>query len=297
MELSEIFQPILISLGRFFLILAVSYILALFSLPYLLKMIAKAGIVKENYRGEKIPSAGGLVFISLLPVIAGLGLALGVATFSNPSVFLFLFVILGMGFLGFVDDQLGNHDVKGYKGHLTKLLKEHELTTGGYKLLCGGVIALVFSLGTAKLLDPRFELLSMILNFLLICSAANTINLFDLRPGRAGKVYVLGFIIILVFSKSFENHIGLFLPILAILFAYLPLDLRAKVMLGDLGSNLLGASLGMMMAWMFSDLSKLVALILIIGLQIASEKYSFSEIINNHQWLRALDDFGRRKKL
>lgn len=295
MELSEILNPILFSLLKFFLILMFSYVLSYFALPFLMKMIYEAVFLKENFRGEKIPVSGGLVFISLLPVITGIGLFLGITSFSHINSFLFLFVILGMGFMGFLDDQLGDHSVKGFRGHLTALFKERKLTTGGFKLLFGAVISLVFSIGTAQLLNHQWIIIPILLNFLLVCLASNTINLFDLRPGRAGKVYILGFVLIVIFSKQFENYLGLFLPIMAILLTYLPFDLRAKVMMGDLGSNLLGASLGMMMAWMLSDISKIVAIAIMVGLQIAAEKYSFSEIINKYGWLKKIDQFGRGK--
>ncbi len=296
MELSDFFRPILLSLGRYALMLLLSYFLAWATLPILMKMIMNSGFYKLNYQGEQIPVSGGLVFIALLPIITGLGLLLGAASYTSINSFLFLTVIFGMGFMGFLDDQLGNHDVKGFRGHLTALIKERKLTTGGFKLLFGAIIAMVFSIGAAKLTKGNWLFLSLVLDFLLICLAANTINIFDLRPGRAGKVYILGFVLIIIFSKQFENYLGLFLPILAIMLVYLPYDLRAKVMMGDLGSNLLGASLGMMMAWMFSDFGKLIAVLLLLVIQLLAEKYSFSEIINKHRWLKSLDQLGRGKE-
>jgi UDP-GlcNAc:undecaprenyl-phosphate GlcNAc-1-phosphate transferase len=295
-ELSDFFRPLLLSLSRYLLILLVSYVLAWGTMPVLMKMIMNAGFHKLNYQGEQIPVFGGLVFISLLPFITGIGLLVGAASYTNVKVFLFLTVIFGMGFMGFLDDQLGNHAVKGFRGHLTALIKNKELTTGGFKLLFGAVIAMVFSIGSAELVQGAWFIWPLLLNFFLITLSANTINLFDLRPGRAGKIYILGFIVILIFSKQFEDSLGLFLPILAIMLVYLPYDLHAKVMMGDLGSNMLGASLGMMMAWMFSDLGKIIAVAFMIIIQLAAEKYSFTEIIERYRWLKTLDQLGRRKE-
>ena len=106
-------------------------------------------------------------------------------------------------------------------------------------------------------------------------------------------MFILGFILILAFSKDFEKTVGLFIPILAILLFYLPFDLKAKVMMGDVGSNLLGATLGIMMSWMLSDLGKVISILILIGLQLTAEKFSFSKMIEENRWLRYLDNIGR----
>ena len=128
------------------------------------------------------------------------------------------------------------------------LFEEKKLTSGAFKAIFGAIVALVFSFGTAEFNKGNWSIWTLIANFLLVVLAANTVNIFDLRPGRAGKVYLLGFIMILLFSQKFESYTGMFIPILAITIYYLPFDLQGKVMLGDSGANLLGASLGMMMA-------------------------------------------------
>jgi UDP-N-acetylmuramyl pentapeptide phosphotransferase/UDP-N-acetylglucosamine-1-phosphate transferase len=295
MEVKDFFQPLVSSLIRYFIILLASYGLTAFVFPYIRGLISEANLTKPNFRDEMIPAVAGLIFVVMLPLICGIGLILSVKSFTSINVFLFLFVIIGMGLLGFLDDQLGNHNDKGFRGHFTALLKEKRLTTGGFKAAFGAVIALVFCIGTAKLIKTSWAPWQILINFLLVSLAANSINLFDLRPGRAGKIYIIGFILIFAFSKRFDDYIGLFFPILAIMMYYLPYDLRARVMMGDVGSNLLGASLGVMMAWMFSDVSKIVALIIMVALQIAAEKFSFTEIIEKYSLLRHFDQLGRRK--
>lgn len=295
METADFFKPLLYSLVRYLIILTASYVLTAFAFPYLRGLISEAKFMKPNYRNEPIPAAAGLIFIVMLPIITGIGLILRLQSFSSINVFLLLFVIMGMGFLGFLDDQLGTHQEKGFRGHFTALIKEHRLTTGGFKALFGAVIAVVFCIGTAQLIKTNWAPWQVLINFFLVALATNTLNLFDLRPGRAGKVYIIGFILIWAFSSRFDDYLGLFIPILAIMAYYLPLDLKAKVMLGDVGSNLLGASLGVMMAWMFSDLAKIVAVILLVGLQMAAEKYSFTEVIERFRLLRSFDELGRRK--
>ncbi len=293
MELEEFFQPIILSLLKYILIFGITYLLTLFTFPYLRVLIINSGAVKPNYRDEKIPALGGLIFIALMPLITGINILFSVNTPYDS--FLFLFGIVGMGFLGLIDDQMGDNNSKGFKGHFLALFKSKQLTSGGFKALFGATIALTFSIGVALSVKSIWLPWTILINFLLVSLAANMVNLFDLRPGRAGKIYLLAFLVILAFSKNLENYIGLFLPLIAIIFYYLPFDLKAEIMMGDIGSNMLGASLGMMMAWMLSDLSKIVALIIMLTLQLSAEKVSFTKVIEKYSFLKFIDDIGRRK--
>lgn len=295
-EAIDSFQSVLILSLGYLVIIGASGLLAALIFPSLLNLFNEAGLVKPNYLGEKIPVSGGILFIVMIPVVTLLGMLFKVNSLVTRQTFLFLFVLIAMGFIGFFDDQLGNHSIKGFRGHFRKLFVNRQLTTGAFKALFGLVIALVFSYGTADFVKGSWQIQTFILNFLLVALAANCINLFDLRPGRASKIYLFGFILILLFSKDFESYIGLFLPVLAILIYYLPFDLKGKVMLGDSGANFLGASLGVMMAWMLSDLGKTIAVIILISLHILAEKFSFSEIISEYRILRYLDELGRRKE-
>lgn len=289
------FGAVALFLARYLILLVASYLLAALIFPSLIRLVKEAGLVKPNYRGENIPASMGIIFLAALPFSIFLGMVLNMPAFNTINLFLFLFVAFGMGFMGFFDDQLGNHEDKGFRGHLRALFLEKRLTSGGFKAVFGATIALVFSLGTMELTKSQWSVWTLIANFLLVALAANSINLFDLRPGRAGKMYLCGFILIVIFSRNSESYFGLFLPILAILLYYLPFDLRAEVMMGDSGSNLLGASLGMMMAWMFNDIGKIIAIVLLLGLQFLAEKCSISAIIERTPWLKYLDELGRRK--
>ena len=292
-ELVEFLQLNLFFLLRYFLLLTVSALLTVFLLPYLTKMLTESNLLKTNYRGENIPAAAGLIFLVILPLGIGLGFLLGITSITSVNAVLFIFVVLGMGLAGFIDDCLGNHGVKGFKGHLKAFIKEKKLTTGGLKALFGGTVALVFSIANARLNGFGNYPWIIIIDFFLVALAANIINLFDLRPGRAGKAYLIVFITVLLLSKNFINFTGLFLPVMVILLCYLPHDLKAKMMLGDVGSNLLGASLGIMMVWMLSDFGKIIAFIIFLSLQLAAEKISFSEVIDKYRPLKYFDQLGR----
>jgi UDP-GlcNAc:undecaprenyl-phosphate GlcNAc-1-phosphate transferase len=290
-ELSDFLQPMLLTLIKYLLIFSCSYCLTFLIFPFVRGLVNQAGFVKSNYRDEAIPAMTGVLFVALLPIITGVDMLLSVNSVGDSM--LFLFIIVGMGFMGLLDDQMGNPNSKGFKGHFKILIKSRQLTSGGFKALFGSALAFVFSTGVVFSTKTDWWPLHLLLDFLLVSLAANMINLFDLRPGRAGKVYLVVFLIIIAFSKNLENYFGLFLPIVAILVYYLPFDLRAEVMMGDVGSNLLGASLGMMMVWMLSDIAKIVALIIMIILQLSAEKVSFTKVIERNSILKFIDDVGR----
>lgn len=295
-EVNTFLQSLLTMVGKYGVILIVSYAFTALAFPFLSRMIRDARLLKPNYLGEMIPAILGLAFVVLIPLMTGLGMLLNIRSFTKENSFLFLFVVLGSGFLGLIDDFLGNHDVKGFKGHFKALIHERVLTSGGFKAIFGAILAFTFSVGSAIIINNgKLFIWNIIIDFLLVVLAANTINLFDLRPGRAGKVFIAVYIIVLALSKNFEQYTGLFVPILAIIFYYLPFDLRGEVMMGDVGSNLLGASLGIMMAWMLGPIAKIVAVLIMVALQLLAEKFSFTAIIEQNPALRYLDMIGRRK--
>jgi hypothetical protein len=73
----------------------------------------------------------------------------------------------------------------------------------------------------------------------------------------------------------------------------LSLDLSERAMLGDAGANPLGAVLGLGLGVTLETTGRLAAIALLVVLNAASEKWSFSRAIERVGWLRALDDIGR----
>jgi hypothetical protein len=74
----------------------------------------------------------------------------------------------------------------------------------------------------------------------------------------------------------------------------LPSDLAEQTMLGDAGANALGAGVGVVAASALPRPARLLALAGVTGLTLASERVSFSKIIDANRWLRAFDRLGRR---
>jgi UDP-GlcNAc:undecaprenyl-phosphate/decaprenyl-phosphate GlcNAc-1-phosphate transferase len=123
--------------------------------------------------------------------------------------------------------------------------------------------------------------------------ATNLFNLLDLRPGRAGKVFVLLGAGLTIGSRDLDPlwTLGLFLgPILVLL----PLDLREVGMLGDTGSNVIGAVAGV---WLILTLETTLALAIAAGLlaliTLYGEFRSISAFVERTPGLRQLDLLGR----
>jgi UDP-N-acetylmuramyl pentapeptide phosphotransferase/UDP-N-acetylglucosamine-1-phosphate transferase len=76
--------------------------------------------------------------------------------------------------------------------------------------------------------------------------------------------------------------------------ALLPADLGEEIMLGDAGANALGALLGVALAAKTGTAGRAVALAVLAGLTAASERVSFTKVIQDTPWLRTLDELGRR---
>jgi len=64
-------------------------------------------------------------------------------------------------------------------------------------------------------------------------------------------------------------------------------------MMGDAGSNVLGASVGFLAASAFSLYTKIAILACLIGVHIFTEKYSLTELIEKNSFLKYLDNLGR----
>jgi hypothetical protein len=76
--------------------------------------------------------------------------------------------------------------------------------------------------------------------------------------------------------------------------AVLPADLGEQVMLGDCGANAVGALLGLRLAQLSARPARVGLLAGIVALTLASEKISFTQIIEATPGLRELDRLGRR---
>ena len=162
--------------------------------------------------------------------------------------------------IGLADD-LWSGPERGFRAHLRA-----GSTTGVLKLVG---IPLVGLLATRKLSGA-----------LLVGLAANFLNQLDTRPGRALKAYLAGAVLV-------RAPLGV-----AVLLA--PYDLREKTMLGDSGSNALGAMLGLSSVSRLTDRGRWLAIGALAGLTLLGERRSLGELIERTPGLSHLDALGRQ---
>jgi hypothetical protein len=201
----------------------------------------------------------------------------------------------GAAAFGTYDDLAGSGKRRGLRGHLGALV-HGEVTTGAVKLLGIGATGL----GSALFLDGRRNPADVGINAGIIAGGANLLNLFDLRPGRAIKVALAsGTLLAAADAASGQGNNGAFGIIgasapLGAAVALLPDDLGERAMLGDSGANALGAMLGAAAAATLPRPARAALLSGIVALTVASEKISFTKVIERTPPLRWLDQLGRR---
>jgi UDP-GlcNAc:undecaprenyl-phosphate GlcNAc-1-phosphate transferase len=200
--------------------------------------------------------------------------------------------LAGGGALGFgaLDDLAGSGKRRGLKGHLGALARG-EVTTGSVKL--AGLAAT--GLAGGLLIGGRRS--DVLVNAGLIAGGANLLNLFDLRPGRAVKVATLSAGLIAAGGAGGPDRSAGLAAVAAPLgagLALLPEDLAERAMLGDAGANALGAMLGAAAAASLPRSARAGLLAGIVALTVASEKVSFTKVIERTPALRKLDMLGRR---
>jgi hypothetical protein len=115
---------------------------------------------------------------------------------------------------------------------------------------------------------------------LLVGLAANALNQLDTRPGRALKAYLLA-------SVPLRAPKGA----AVLLLSY---DLREMAMLGDGGSNALGALLGLKSVSRLTETGRWIAIGALAGLTLIGERTSLGRAIERTPGLRGLDALGRQ---
>jgi Glycosyl transferase family 2 len=161
--------------------------------------------------------------------------------------------------LGLADDLWAGPE-RGFRAHFRA-----GRTTGVLKLVG---IPLVGLLATRKLSGA-----------LLVGLAANFLNQLDTRPGRALKAYLIA-------AAGVKAPLGT-----AVLL--LPYDLRERTMLGDAGSNALGAMLGLSSVSRLTGRSRWLAIGALAGLTALGERRSLGSLIERTPFVSWLDRLGR----
>jgi UDP-N-acetylmuramyl pentapeptide phosphotransferase/UDP-N-acetylglucosamine-1-phosphate transferase len=243
---------------------------------------------RANYRGADLATAMGMLLLPVTVAYAAL------ADLAPPASELFAprwvvgsttLLIVGACALGFIDDIGGVGQSGGFSGHIRSLMRG-EVSTGALKMLGIPVLSIV-AVRTQFMSESTVEILR---DAALISVCANLANLFDRAPGRVVKVSALALIIpILVW-----HHSALAFPALVLggAVALLRGDLAERFMVGDAGSNTLGAVVGMAVVTAGTPLQRWIVLAVVLLANLASEFVSFSKVIDNTAPLRWLDRAG-----
>ncbi len=168
--------------------------------------------------------------------------------------------VLPVAALGVADD-LWSGEERGFRTHLRS-----GSTTGVLKLVGIPAYALL-----------RTRSLS---GAILVGLAANMLNQLDTKPGRALKAYLAASI-----PLGAPKGIAVLL---------LPYDLREMAMLGDSGSNALGAVLGLRSVSKFTERQRWSAIAALAGLTLLGERRSLGALIERTPVFRTLDAWGRQ---
>jgi hypothetical protein len=270
----------------------VAIAVALLVVPAGVRGLRDAGLVRANYRGARLAfPLGAILATAALVALAPLAFLNDRADLDllAPGLRQWMPYLLGLAFLGFLDDSLGRGEVsgapRGWRGH-ARALRDGSLSTGAVKAL--GAFALAAYVVSGRGLESWRYLADVVLLIL----ATNLFNLLDLRPGRAEKgLGLLGVGLCLgAWTLAPIELLGIFAgPVLVGAW----FTLREQAMLGDTGSNLLGAVGGV---WLLTTLgadARLIALAVVAGLTIYGELRSISATIESVPPLRWLDSLGR----
>jgi len=269
-----------------------------------------------NYRGRQVFLGLGVVWLlwAGAAIVGGVLPAL-VADVGATVILVLAGLLTLVAFaLGLVDDAYGSSAARGFKGHLTAMARGR-LTTGGMKLLgislASYVVALVLAIGRS---DSSQLTLAPFLWALPagagIALTSNFINLTDLRPGRALKAYSLLAAIGVVFSAiglswMLPGEYGssamrvVYAAVVLVFYAFGPVlavwryDLGEQGMMGDAGANPMGAVAGLLIVAGLPAWGTVVYFVLMLALNLASERVSFSRIIESSALLSRVDAFGR----
>jgi hypothetical protein len=261
-------------------------------LPAGARGLRDAGLVRTNYRGALLafPLGAILATVSLVALapLAVLNDRLDLELLT-PELRRWLPYLLGIAFLGFLDDALGQGEAaatpRGWRGHWGAL-REGRLSTGAIKAI-GAVALAAYVVSGQGLATWRY-----VADVLLLVLATNLFNLLDLRPGRVEKALALLGAALCLFAWTLApiELLGIFAGP-ALVGAWLTLGERA--MLGDTGSNLIGAIAGVWLLTVLSQDARLIALGIVLVLTVYGELRSISATIERVPPLRWLDSIGR----
>ncbi len=278
--------------------LVVSFLVAALVGGPLVRALRDGGFMRENYRGAALPfPIGVLIPVAALVALIPLALVQELADTAifRPGTYPAVTYVVGVSLLGLLDDFVGSGvfgrrttpapSPRGWRGHFGAL-SGGGFSTGAAKAL-GSLGLALFALSGQGRSAAEF-----LIGAGVLVLATNLFNLLDLRPGRSAKALVLLGAALTLGSLDVDGlwTVGLFVaPILVLL----PLDLRERGMLGDTGSNAIGAVAGFWLVVTLDTTGQAIALGIMALLTAYGEFRSISGFIERTPVLRQLDSLGR----
>jgi UDP-GlcNAc:undecaprenyl-phosphate/decaprenyl-phosphate GlcNAc-1-phosphate transferase len=277
--------------------LVVSLIVAALVGGPLVRSLRDGGFMRDNYRGAELPFPIGVAIpVAALVALIPLSLVqeLGDTDVFKPGAYPAVTYVVGVSLLGLLDDFVGSGifgrrqdaaSPRGWRGHFGAIFSGG-FSTGAAKALGSLGLALFALSGQGRSVGEY------LLGAGVLVLATNLFNLLDLRPGRSIKVLAILGAALTIGSLDADGlwTVGLFLgPILVLL----PLDLRERGMLGDTGSNAIGAVAGIWLIATLDTTGQAVALGVMALVTAYGEFRSISAVVERTPGLRHLDSLGR----
>lgn len=224
-----------------------------------------------NFEGKPVRAMG-------LAVVLGMASGAGLTRNALPWVI----AALGFGFFGWLDDTFGDRSATGFKGHL-RAASKGRLTTGFWKIIGGGATALLAAYAaTGGGVPVRWFLLGV-----GVALSANAFNLVDTRPARACALFLA--LMVPVIASVPLMSLTLILPV--VIFLYW--DRRCLAMLGDAGSNALGAVWAILVLSQRTTVGIVVIVALLVVFHVWTEFNSINAFVSRHAILDRLDHWLR----
>jgi hypothetical protein len=254
----------------------------------------RTGLVRSNYRGAEAAFPGGVVLVACsLLALAPLAVLDDRADLDllDPELRRWMTYILGVALLGLLDDAVGRGAAadtpRGWRGHARAVLGG-SFSTGAIKAVGALALAAYAVSGRGR------EDLDYLADLALLLLATNLFNLLDLRPGRVEKAFALLLtgLCLGAWTAVPLEVLGIFVGPVLVGAAF---TLRERSMLGDTGSNLVGALAGVALLVVLGSDARLIALAVVLALTIYGEFRSISAAIEGIPPLRLLDSLGRVK--
>jgi UDP-GlcNAc:undecaprenyl-phosphate GlcNAc-1-phosphate transferase len=272
--------------------LAVSLAVAAAFVGLWLREMERAGLVRRNYRRRPVAFPAGAVLVAC-SLVALVPLAVlddrADLDLLDPELRRWAVYVLGVALLGLLDDALGRGPdpgaPRGWRAH-ARAVAGGRFSTGAIKAVGALGLAAYATSGLGR------QELGYLADLALLLGATNLFNLLDLRPGRVEKALIALLVGLCIGAWTVEplELLGLFIGPVLVGTAY---TLRERAMLGDTGSNLVGALAGISLLVTLDGAGRIVALAIVVGLNLYGEFRSISRAIESVPLIRSLDSLGR----